>query len=1077
MSFPWLEGPLVSSSALHQHLVEHALGADEEVVTRAVRRCALVHRRAAVRTGPATGASGVWRLLAEPVVRALGWHPSDVSMEAYGVLRVQRVVLDGCAGRRALLVSLPWGALVGPVARWVCRLALEHRCRWAMVTNAQTWRWLDAGRPFGRQHVGLNLAASASDQRVWEALWIMGHASHHLDAIVALSLTLESSTTRAVRDAVAEVRQRLARQLGAEDDEVLTHVFRWLFLLFAEARGLTPMSNAIYRDGYALSTLARQARSGVRLFGLWDSLQASARLAHAGSRHPLLPVTALNGALFDPATTPTAARRHLPDAVVAPILAALTTDSRGRDRVPVAFGDLGVEHLGTIYEDVLAGRLPDRTRSSPASGRGQAQGLARKQTGTFYTPRSLADHLVVETLAPLVADRPAHDILALRILDPAAGSGAILASAARYLMAAVEAAWLREGCGGPLDVPAGERARVVRQIVEQCLFGVDRHGRAIQVARLSLWLASMAPERPLTFLDHHLRVGNSLVGTTPADIVARRPAGRKGGWTSDAQRALFELEDWDRQASALGHAFTSMAAEASDSADAVRAKARHYRLLRDRDVLRQWRARADLWCAAWMHQPAPAAGVWAELDRLSQGRSTSLPASALDALAATLRRLAAGAQCFHWPLEFPDIFHQRLPPGFDAVLANPPWEMLRADLGSESDRAATRTSLSVEQRFLSRSGLYTAGTTGHRNAYQLFVERMMQLCRHGGRIGIVAPWGLAADHGSAATRRKLFASVKVDRITAFENRRGIFPIHRSVRFLALSGTSDGPTKGLALQAGLTTADNATRADGAAPTVWVSDALLRDADREGLSIPYARSPHDLIALETMLRHGSRLGTAPWRLSFRRELNASDDRALLTGRRTRSGLPVIGGRHLRPFAVELPQNGPRISAADAVRRLPTGGWRTWRLGYRDVASPTNRLSLIAALVPPGVLTTHTVFVVGTAVTLRRQLYLCGILNSLVANWFVRLYLGTHVTSGLMARLPVPPPEQLPDSGRRVMRLTARLRRCTATHLEASHDYIALQREVARLYHVAPSTFAHIVETFPLLPVASRRQITAD
>src|SRR5690606_5234590 len=114
---------------------------------------------------------------------------------------------------------------------------------------------------------------------------------------------------------------------------------------------------------------------------------------------------------------------------VAPMLRALTTVRAGALERPIAFGDLGVEHLGTIYEDVLA------TAESP--------GLERKRTGTFYTPRDLADHLVAETLGPLVEGRNADEILALRILDPAAGSGAILASAARFLHAALEGAWVR----------------------------------------------------------------------------------------------------------------------------------------------------------------------------------------------------------------------------------------------------------------------------------------------------------------------------------------------------------------------------------------------------------------------------------------------------------------------------------------------------------------------------------------------------------------------------------------------------------------------------------------------------------
>src|SRR5690606_16928160 len=116
-------------------------------------------------------------------------------------------------------------------------------------------------------------------------------------------------------------------------------------------------------------------------------------LAHGGSRHPLLRMTALNGRLFDPDATPRARRRRVPDGSVALMLTALTTVRTGTREHPIAFGDLDVEHLGTIYEDVLA------TGASP--------GVERKRTGPFYTPRALADHLVAATLGPLVEARSA----------------------------------------------------------------------------------------------------------------------------------------------------------------------------------------------------------------------------------------------------------------------------------------------------------------------------------------------------------------------------------------------------------------------------------------------------------------------------------------------------------------------------------------------------------------------------------------------------------------------------------------------------------------------------------------------
>lgn len=1074
LTIGWLQGSVVSASALHQGLVECALGPHEETIARTVRRCRTVYRRAGLRLGPASGATAVWRLLAAPLVELLRWQVSSVATHHIGAVTTQVVRLDGATGRTALLLTLPWGMQPGPASRPASRLALEAGMRWTMVTNGLAWRWLDTHRPLGRQHVELHLPTALADERVWEALWLMGQADvDRLDQLARVTVALENGATRAVRDAVADVRQRLAQHLRAGDEEVLTHVFRWLFLLFAEARDLLPMHNPVYRQAYAVSTMAQHARRGRAPFSLWEGLRASALLAHTGSRHPLLEVTALNGALFEPEITPRSSRRRLSDGVVAPMLEALTTVTGREHRRPVSFADLGVEHLGTIYEDVLAGRSSPATRSDAAAA---PASLVRKQTGTFYTPRDLADHLVAETLAPLVDGRSVEQILALRLVDPAAGSGAILASAARFLLTAVEGAWLRDGRGGPLDVPARERADAIRRIVEQCLYGVDVHGRAVQVARLSLWLVSMTRERPLTFLDHHLRVGNSLIGATPAEIVTRRPGRARRAGVHDRQPALFDLDEWDRRAGALALAFADMTAADSDSADAVRAKARRFRTLHDDDTLRQWRRRADLWCGAWMHETEVSDGVWSEVDRMAQGRPTSADARSLRSWATTFERHARDAHCFHWSIEFPEIFRARASPGFDAVLANPPWEMLRADLGSADDRAAARASVARQRRFVARSGLYTSGTTGHRNLYQLFVERMLQLCRDGGRIGVIAPWGLMADHASAGTRRKLLGTAAADRVTVFENRRGIFPIHRSVRFVSLTATPGSPTTGLTLRTAVDSLDAHPRRGQAGADVWLDAPLLQAADGHGLSMPCIRSGDDLHLLRVMLTQGDRLERPPWHLSFGRELNASDDRGVMRdGPTMADALPVIGGRDLRPFGLESARSGTMIAADDAARRLPTGGWRRWRLGYRDVAAATNRLSLIAALVPPRVLTTHTVFVLRQPLPLRDQLYLCGVLNSLVANWFVRLYMGTHVTAALLGRLPVPVPAKAGRDVRRVAWLTARLRRATAMPLDATSDYVELQAVVAALYGFSAEQFAAIVETFPgLLPAARTRMV---
>ena len=179
----------------------------------------------------------------------------------------------------------------------------------------------------------------------------------------------------------------------------------------------------------------------------------------------------------------------------------------------MAYEDLGVEQLGSIYEHLLddepAGLAP----------RGASR---RKVTGSFYTPAALTDYLVRVTLDPLVRGRTVDEILSLRIVDPAMGSGAFLVAACRYLALACERAHLT--AGGP-ECDDDMRAAWRRRAAQRCLFGVDANPMAVQLAQLSLWLATLAAGRPLSFLDHHLLRGDSLIGASPGDVM-RQPPGR-----------------------------------------------------------------------------------------------------------------------------------------------------------------------------------------------------------------------------------------------------------------------------------------------------------------------------------------------------------------------------------------------------------------------------------------------------------------------------------------------------------------------------------------------------------------------
>ena len=212
-------------------------------------------------------------------------------------------------------------------------------------------------------------------------------------------------------------------------------------------------------------------------------------------------------------------------------------------RTRIDYRDLGVEQLGAVYESVLdyEPAYADPHRRQVILRRG---GDARKSTGSFYTPQTLTDYLVRRTLHPLIAGATADRILQLRIVDPAMGSAAFLVSACRYLARAYERALLRDGSANEADIDETDRATFRRVIAQRCLFGVDLNPTAVQLARLSLWLATLSANKPLTFLDHHLVCGNSLIGASILDI-ARQPPGVTPRHLNPAGTPLFSDADFE----------------------------------------------------------------------------------------------------------------------------------------------------------------------------------------------------------------------------------------------------------------------------------------------------------------------------------------------------------------------------------------------------------------------------------------------------------------------------------------------------------------------------------------------------
>jgi hypothetical protein len=1092
---PGVRGRLLSTTFASDLLV--TVGGAESVPAAIRRQLQAWWRRCETTLGPASSTRAIADVALIPLLELLGFTVANRDDGSPG----RWVELTCGTGARVAALAVAWNEPMAAAWRAAVVRAIAVDAGWCFCSNGTTLRIVDGRRTWSREYLEFDFAMLAEEPATQSLLWsvaraeAMGAEPTVLDRAVLLSARRGVEVCRALGVGVLQALRlllaalaRRARGRYAGDlllDHSLTVLYRILFLLFAEARGLVPLWHPVYRDRYSLEGIVASLLAGRRCRGLWQALQAISRLAHGGCSAGELTVTAFNGRLFSPVHAAAFDRTRIDDAVMSDAIVAVSTTTVGRNgRARIAYRDLDVEQLGAVYEQVLDYQPAPAGSPNPLTRTGDK----RKSTGTFYTPRAVAGFLVRTTLAPLIDGRSANEILRLRILDPAMGSGAFLVAACRYLAAAAEDALIREGSWHASDISPEDRVRLRREIASQCLFGVDSNPMAVQLARLSLWLATLSADKPLSFLDHHLIAGDSLIGAAPDDV--RRQPSR--GLGQPRRQAALPLLDEGGLAPALRDGASvrmKLASDPDDSAEIVRAKEKTLAALADPGSLPgRWRRVLDLWCAGWFWEagPPPDRGTFAALvDRILHDRRTVPDRVALPILEQT-QALAGRHRFLHWPLTFPEVFVASddagyANAGFDAIVGNPPWDMLRGDSGEESMRGDRRRDARRLTDFVRQAGIYRIESRAHVNRYQLFVERALQLARNGGRVGLVLPSGVVSDTGTAPLRRHLFDRADVDDVTGFDNRDAIFPIHRSVRFVLLTCTAGQPTSEVRCRFGITRTEELERISAPldrAPVVLTRRFLSRLSGEDDLGVPELTGPMDLRLLERLSATFPRLGsTGGWNVQFGRELNATDDRGAFTAfTGDRSARPVVEGKQLGPFRVSLERSRFQLrDEADIQERVDRRlrNARRPRLAYRDIASATNRLTLIAAIIPARAVTTHTLFCLKTPLPAAAQHVLCALLNSYVANYLIRFRVNTHVTVSLVSRLPVPLVRSGEAAFDRLNSLSRVLMKATAP-VEEMGEYAELQALVARVYGLSHREFEHVLSTFPLVASTTKSRV---
>ncbi len=753
----------------------------------------------------------------------------------------------------------------------------ETGCRWGILTNGRKWR-LYSGHPGPKlgvfYEVDLPALLQAGRAEDLAYFWLFFRKAAFLAGADGASFLerVEAESAFAAEKLREDLRQRAYPALRAlcrgfaegeggdldEDrlkaiyDNALVVLYRLLFILYAEAEELLPLrGNDAYREQFSLRALEQGVHDKRESFRfptrrLWLRLRELFQLIDRGPDYADLGVPAYNGGLFDPEGHPFLEAHSLSDRHAAEVLELLTRSDGG---TLFDYRDLGVRHLGSIYEGLLefslaqadrpmgvvrrkdqdlwvpledAGEEPQETCEPGdlylVTDRGE-----RKTSGSYYTPQFIVDRIVRGTLKPLVEQcGSAEEILSLDVLDPAMGSGHFLVTATDYLAGELVRLGNVPDVAGETDEAEITAAR--RLVVERCIYGVDLNPLAVELAKLSLWLNTVAEGQPLSFLDHHLRVGNSLVGTQ----VERMPVPPDATAEAGEGQSAFDEESFSRARDELVTGIDELTALPSASREDVHEKERRLRAIEE--TLRgPYQRIADMWCSHYFGNEF-SIGMYNHLAHRFQGTGTGEVWSGEPEAVERSRELAERYGFFHWELEFPEVFFEadgspKADPGFDAVIGNPPWERIKLqDIEFFGRRApeialaptAARRKQMIErleqsspelwqeylqareqaERLLAwtrKSEQFPLMGRGDTNLYAVMIERGRSLLCERGRLGFVVPSGIATDKTTSGFFGDLVERRSLQTLLDFENRRGHFrDVHRELKYsiVILSGGAE-----------------------------------------------------------------------------------------------------------------------------------------------------------------------------------------------------------------------------------------------------------------------------------------------
>lgn len=990
--------------------------------------------------------------------------------------------------------------------------------------------------------------------------------------------------------AARRLRRPTTTDLADTYEMALVILFRLLFIAYAEDKELLPYkTNDFYRDrslkkkaGDLTKFLREQRPFGGETTGHWEEVERLFRAVDQGN--PEWGVPKYNGGLFssDPNVSRIGAgiaSLRIPDRVFGPVLGALLVDRTSEGWGPVDFRSLGVREFGTVYEGLLENELsiaesdlttevhdkqeryrPAKPKDTLIVAKGQAflhnTSGARKSTGSYFTKHFAVEHLLEEGLEPALtqhlqrldtlSEREAGEaFFDFRVADITMGSGHFLVAAVdriergfstyiarrplpevadelqRLRIAASEALGRSEA-----DVEIEDSQLLRRQIARRCIFGVDVNRIAVDLARLAIWVHTFVPGLPLSFLDHNLVVGNSLVGFATVN--------EANEWLKEIAGPLFHLT-----AEALVGAAADSLSRLARLSDANAAEIDRARTAfrQSSEAVQPARCLFDILVAARVDDDTRQ-NVWQGASHWQQDLSVLIGSK----LHRSAQKVMAAIQPFHFPVAFPEVF-LREHPGFNVVLGNPPWEEATVEEDRfwarhlpgfhslpQEDQEKQKEVLRRERpdlykafqqeleeaqflrRVLTRSG-YPGMGTGDPDLYKAACWRFLHLIRSDiGRVAVVLPRSALNAKGSAEFRRQVFRAARFADITLLLNKGGwVFEDVEHRDTMAL--TSWGPAAiAEELVLPLRGPFNSLERYGAG--LLKEPAMIKVSDviswTDTAALPSFPSEHS-VGVFVQLRKAPRLDEdmpGEWRVRPHTELHATNDKPLMTfsAEPPAGAWPVYKGESFDLWESDTGSYYAWAKSNPALREIQKSRLRASRLArsvfslvpkehlnnpdtlpplnpriaFRDIANWNNRRTLIAALIPPQVFLTnkapYLVWIRGDELDVA---YLLGVLSSISLDWYARRLVEKNVNFHIFDPLPIPRPPRGSAFWRRCVDLSARLAcqdqrfshwakligvPCGKLGDAEKQDMVCeLDAIVAQLYSLSEPQLRHIFETF--------------